>query len=534
MTAYSDMVKQIVALIREIGYETNALGVAAPPNPMETLIPVFSSVNDNYEVFSKFLDNAEQFNQNGIEKSKEFFYGLHNLASALHIFSMHDENGNYDVNKGLSNLLSFNWTSLETIKENILKIFNTPGFYASSKTAGENIDEGLAEGLKRGKAIAAAKELADAVCKKFTVTLEIHSPSKVFEEFGEYLDAGLAQGMDGAIGAPVGSAENMANEVVDTVQNAFDKSSEIPEELMEKARKVLEDPDSSFDLKRWAMGILGGDATPKELDAELKKRTDEYLEVVNNNAQTLSAMTEEEYDNAFNKKKNHNVFEKIGDLIRSVFNSAILRKYTPEPKRDIKAFIDDTVPGGLSNLMKNSFAMMAEGLGAGDLIKEFDNPETKKAYGDVGYFIAHGIVNSLQDFSGKTVSEEARNAIFTALSLGTYDPENAPELDNMWNSLFSAAVYTAGKYADKNDDLFFKLLFPGSSILTDKEEKDIISQTNALAKAIDDALSDETNSTFKPKIAPVFLGIVSGLVIRSLKLKEKYKCLIHQLIQQMA
>jgi hypothetical protein len=67
---------------------------------------------------------------------------------------------------------------------------------------GKNIVEGLINGINNG--IETAKKtvggLAKAIIDKFTTDTEIHSPSKVFEQFGIYIDMGLANGITGAIG----------------------------------------------------------------------------------------------------------------------------------------------------------------------------------------------------------------------------------------------------------------------------------------------------------------------------------------------
>jgi hypothetical protein len=66
---------------------------------------------------------------------------------------------------------------------------------------GKNIVEGLINGINNG--IETAKKtvggLAKAIIDKFTTETDIHSPSKVFEQFGIYIDQGLANGIAAAI-----------------------------------------------------------------------------------------------------------------------------------------------------------------------------------------------------------------------------------------------------------------------------------------------------------------------------------------------
>lgn len=67
---------------------------------------------------------------------------------------------------------------------------------------GKNIVDGLIKGINQG--IETAKKtvggLAKAILDKFTGDLDIHSPSKLFEQFGIYVDQGLANGITAAQG----------------------------------------------------------------------------------------------------------------------------------------------------------------------------------------------------------------------------------------------------------------------------------------------------------------------------------------------
>ena len=66
---------------------------------------------------------------------------------------------------------------------------------------GKNIVQGLIDGINNG--IENAKKtvggLAKAIIDKFTTETDINSPSKVFEQFGIYIDQGLANGITSAI-----------------------------------------------------------------------------------------------------------------------------------------------------------------------------------------------------------------------------------------------------------------------------------------------------------------------------------------------
>lgn len=67
--------------------------------------------------------------------------------------------------------------------------------------AGKNVWQGLVKGIQSGisNATGAAANLAKAVIDKFTTETDIHSPSKLFKQFGIYTDQGLANGITAAI-----------------------------------------------------------------------------------------------------------------------------------------------------------------------------------------------------------------------------------------------------------------------------------------------------------------------------------------------
>lgn len=67
--------------------------------------------------------------------------------------------------------------------------------------AGKNVWQGLVKGIQSGisNATGAAANLAKAIIDKFTTETDIHSPSKLFEQFGIYIDQGLANGITAAV-----------------------------------------------------------------------------------------------------------------------------------------------------------------------------------------------------------------------------------------------------------------------------------------------------------------------------------------------
>lgn len=92
---------------------------------------------------------------------------------------------------------------------------------------GKNIVEGLINGINNG--IETAKKtvggLAKAIIDKFTTETDIHSPSKVFEQFGIYIDQGLANGIAAAIPYVTAAMQGIANAVQEKGQALIDAGS---------------------------------------------------------------------------------------------------------------------------------------------------------------------------------------------------------------------------------------------------------------------------------------------------------------------
>lgn len=119
--------------------------------------------------------------------------------------------------------------------------------------AGKNVWQGLVKGIQSGisNATGAAANLAKAVIDKFTTETDIHSPSKLFEQFGIYIDQGLANGITSAI--PYVSTAMQG--VVDAVQG--------------KGNELIN--TGSTQATNYVAGFLNGlDTTWQQIDSSLQ------------------------------------------------------------------------------------------------------------------------------------------------------------------------------------------------------------------------------------------------------------------------
>lgn len=81
--------------------------------------------------------------------------------------------------------------------------------------AGKNVWQGLVKGIQSGisNATGAAANLAKAIIDKFTTETDINSPSKLFEQFGIYVDQGLANGITAAVPYVTTAMQGVVNAV---------------------------------------------------------------------------------------------------------------------------------------------------------------------------------------------------------------------------------------------------------------------------------------------------------------------------------
>ena len=92
---------------------------------------------------------------------------------------------------------------------------------------GSNIISGLVSGIKSGisSVASAISDVASSAVSKAKSALGIHSPSKVFAEIGMYSDEGLAKGLIKYSNVVTEAAGNVANNMIDVMNNSISKIS---------------------------------------------------------------------------------------------------------------------------------------------------------------------------------------------------------------------------------------------------------------------------------------------------------------------
>ena len=110
---------------------------------------------------------------------------------------------------------------------------------------GKNVMEGLKSGIS--SMVSSVKDTASSVCGKIVGaikdTFNIHSPSKVTEEIGEYVDEGLMVGMENLQSKLTRSAAALSNSVLESLQ---------PEDADPFEGLTIRENNSIKGLKTWA------------------------------------------------------------------------------------------------------------------------------------------------------------------------------------------------------------------------------------------------------------------------------------------
>lgn len=86
---------------------------------------------------------------------------------------------------------------------------------------GMKVLEGIADGFTKGlsKVVDGAKNVANSIKSVFTGEMEIHSPSRVFERYGEMIDEGLAIGVGS--GLSINATKNVAEDMNSSFGNSI-------------------------------------------------------------------------------------------------------------------------------------------------------------------------------------------------------------------------------------------------------------------------------------------------------------------------
>ena len=194
--------------------ETDRLDLQMNGNFIENAVMGIAQLIHDIGVFVGWITNGVsetdrldiQMNGNFIEKAVLGFADLINWVKNVVTWFVHldehVENGARAVRGFIDDIKTWAKDAAKAASDMVTAVANAIASLPSKMSeAGKNIWQGLVNGIKSGieTAKGAAANLAKAIIDKFTTDTEVHSPSALFERFGEFIVQGLANGIAAAI-----------------------------------------------------------------------------------------------------------------------------------------------------------------------------------------------------------------------------------------------------------------------------------------------------------------------------------------------
>lgn len=208
--------------------ETDRLDLQMNGNFIENAVMGIAQLIHDIGVFVGWITNGVseterldiQMNGNFIEKAVLGFADLINWVKDVVTWFVHldehVENGARAVRGFIDDIKTWAKDAAKAASDMVTAVANAIASLPSKMfEAGKNIWQGLVNGIKSGieTAKGAAANLAKAIIDKFTNDTEIHSPSALFERFGEFIDQGLANGITAALPYVEQAMTNLVNVV---------------------------------------------------------------------------------------------------------------------------------------------------------------------------------------------------------------------------------------------------------------------------------------------------------------------------------
>lgn len=208
--------------------ETDRLDLQMNGNFIENAVMGIAQLIHDIGVFVGWITNGVsetdrldiQMNGNFIEKAVLGFADLINWVKNVVTWFVHldehVENGARAVRGFIDDIKTWAKDAAKAASDMVTAVANAIASLPFKMfEAGKNIWQGLVNGIKSGieTAKGAAANLAKAIIDKFTTDTEIHSPSALFERFGEFIDQGLANGITAALPYVEQAMTNLANVV---------------------------------------------------------------------------------------------------------------------------------------------------------------------------------------------------------------------------------------------------------------------------------------------------------------------------------
>ena len=175
--------------------------------------------------------------------------GANNTQLATDIFTNLEDCGEKLVTgfvSGIDSKLPNLNTEVSKIKTSLEKINDEVSVF---ETAGGNIIKGLIKGINGEKenVYTAIVEVGNKLAEKFKTAMDIHSPSGLFKGFGEFINQGLANGINAALPYVEQAMNNLANAVQEKGNELIDYGSSIATGFVDNVVNTLDSKWNEID-----------------------------------------------------------------------------------------------------------------------------------------------------------------------------------------------------------------------------------------------------------------------------------------------
>lgn len=255
--------------------ETDRLDLQMNGNFIENAVMGIAQLIHDIGVFVGWITNGVsetdrldiQMNGNFIEKAVLGFADLINWVKNVVTWFVHldehVENGARAVRGFIDDIKTWAKDAAKAASDMVTAVANAIASLPSKMfEAGKNIWQGLVNGIKGGieTARGAAANLAKAIIDKFTTDTEIHSPSALFERFGEFIDKGLANGITAALPYVEQAMTNLANVVQQKGNEMIDYGADVANGFVDNMVNTFDAKWNEIDngLKSDFIGTING------------------------------------------------------------------------------------------------------------------------------------------------------------------------------------------------------------------------------------------------------------------------------------
>ena len=217
----------ISSMMNKIVDTQNVSMVSAVQNTINSIVGV---INRNIGTLNSSGVTIVSSINTGVNKSKSSL--LSNISSMINniitvvknIRPIMNNSGMEMMNeftRGISSRRSYVTNTVSSIGNTLASVIRSQ--YNPMYNAGSYLVSGLSSGISDNayRATRAATNLANQVARAARNALDIHSPSRVFEEIGMFLDEGLARGLIKYAGVSVNATDKVGNSVADRMREAM-------------------------------------------------------------------------------------------------------------------------------------------------------------------------------------------------------------------------------------------------------------------------------------------------------------------------